>query len=102
MRSQPVERSSGEQQRRRCNRGGDRQANAALYRIVQSGLRWDPRTHEYLKRRTSEGKTRREVISCFKRCVAREISVKFSVLRVAAASSPRCITVWLRSGMVRP
>lgn len=49
-----------------------------------------------------EGKTRREVISCLKRCVAREISAKFSVLRVADASPPRCITVWLRSGMVPP
>ncbi|MFC8248590.1 transposase [Streptomyces chartreusis] len=60
----PVERSSGKQQRRRLNRGGDRQANAALYRIVQSRLRWDPRTQAYLKRRTSEGKTRREVVRC--------------------------------------
>ncbi|MPY36935.1 IS110 family transposase [Streptomyces adustus] len=73
----PVERSSGKQQRRRLNRGGDRQANAALYRIVQSRLRWDPRTQAYLKRRTSEGKTRREVIRCLKRYVAREI---FSLL----------------------
>ncbi|MGW8877858.1 IS110 family transposase [Streptomyces mirabilis] len=73
----PVERSSGKQQRRRLNRGGDRQANAALYRIVQSRLRWDPRTQEYLKRRISEGKTRREVIRCLKRYVAREI---FSLL----------------------
>jgi transposase len=73
----PVERSSGRQQRRRLNRGGDRQANAALYRIVQSRLRWDPRTQEYLKRRISEGKTRREVIRCLKRYVAREV---FSLL----------------------
>lgn len=73
----PVERSSGKQQRRRLNRGGDRQANAALYRIVQSRLRWDPRTQAYLKRRISEGKTRREVIRCLKRYVAREI---FSLL----------------------
>ncbi|MFI9367070.1 IS110 family transposase [Kitasatospora sp. NPDC053057] len=73
----PVERSSGKQQRRRLNRGGDRQANAALYRIVQSRLRWDSRTQEYLKRRTGEGKTRREVIRCLKRYVAREV---FSLL----------------------
>lgn len=43
-----VERSSGKQQCRRLNRGGDRQANAALYRIVQSRLRWDPRTQAYV------------------------------------------------------
>ncbi|MFE2585721.1 transposase [Streptomyces sp. NPDC059378] len=40
----PVERSSGRRQYRRLNRGGDRQANAALHRIVFTRLRVDPRT----------------------------------------------------------
>ncbi|WP_435861144.1 transposase [Streptomyces nigrescens] len=39
---------SGNRQYRRLNRGGDRQANAALHRIVQSRLRFDPRTRDYL------------------------------------------------------
>jgi transposase len=69
----PVERSSGKSQRRRLNRGGNRQANAALYRIVLSRLRWEERSRAYLQRRTSEGKTKREVIRCLKRYVAREI-----------------------------
>jgi transposase len=69
----PVEASSGKTQRRRLNRGGDRQANAALYRIVLSRLRWDDRTRGYLQRRLAEGKTRREIIRCLKRYVAREI-----------------------------
>lgn len=69
----PVEASSGKTQRRRLNRGGDRQANAALYRIVLSRLRWDGRTQDYLRRRLTEGKTRREIIRCLKRYVAREI-----------------------------
>jgi transposase len=69
----PVEASSGNTQRRRLNRGGDRQANAALYRITLSRLRWDSRTQEYLQRRLSEGKTRREIIRCLKRYIAREI-----------------------------
>ncbi|MET8438590.1 IS110 family transposase [Streptomyces sp900116325] len=69
----PVERSSGKSQRRRLNRGGNRQANAALYRIVLSRLRWEDRTRAYLLRRTAEGKTKREVIRCLKRYVAREI-----------------------------
>ena len=81
----PVERSSGKQQRRRLNRGGDRQANGALYRIVQSRLRWDPRTQEYLKRRIGEGKTRREVIRCLKRYVAREIYTLLMRTTAAAA-----------------
>ncbi|WP_370088340.1 IS110 family transposase [Streptacidiphilus sp. MAP12-16] len=69
----PVEASSGKTQRRRLNRGGDRQANAALYRIVLSRLRWDDRSQNYLRRRLAEGKTRREIIRCLKRYVAREI-----------------------------
>jgi transposase len=68
-----LEASSGPTSRRRLNRGGDRQANAALYRIALSRLRWDTRTHDYLNRRTTEGKTRREAIRCLKRYIAREI-----------------------------
>ncbi|MFE9404842.1 transposase [Streptomyces sp. NPDC006530] len=68
-----VEASSGKTQRRRLNRGGDRQANAALYRIVLSRLSWDDRTREYMQRRLTEGKTRREIIHCLNRYVAREI-----------------------------
>lgn len=69
----PVEQSSGKTQRRRLNRGGHRQANAALYRIVQSRIRWDERTQSYLQRRTAEGMSRREIIRCLKRYVAREL-----------------------------
>ncbi|MFE0257516.1 IS110 family transposase [Streptomyces sp. NPDC059010] len=69
----PVEYSSGSRQHRRLNRGGHRQANAALHRIVLSRLRWDLRTQVYYERRVAEGKTRREIIRCLKRYVAREI-----------------------------
>jgi transposase len=69
----PVESSSGKTQRRRLNRGGDRQANAALYRAVLIGLRWNPETREYARRRTTEGKTKREIIRCLKRYLARTI-----------------------------
>jgi len=71
--SSPVEASSGKTQRRRLNRGGDRQANAALYRIVLSRLRWAGPSQDYLRRRLAEGKTKREIIRCLKRYVAREI-----------------------------
>ncbi|MEU5002264.1 transposase [Streptomyces sp. NPDC021622] len=53
----PVERSSGRRQFRRLNRGGDRQANAALHRIVFTRLRVDPRTQGYYERRIKESKT---------------------------------------------
>lgn len=69
----PVEASSGKTQRRRLNRGGDRQANAALYRILLSRLRWAGPSQDYLRRRLAEGKTKREIIRCLKRYVAREI-----------------------------
>jgi transposase len=69
----PVEASSGKTQRHRLNQGGDRQANAALYRIALSRLRWDPRTQDYMTRRLKQGKSKREVIRCLKRSIAREI-----------------------------
>ena len=69
----PVERSWGRRQFRRLNRGGDRQANAALHRIVFTRLRVDPRTQDYFARRMKEGKTRREVVRCLERYAAREV-----------------------------
>lgn len=52
----PLEASSGRTCRHRLNRGGDRQANSALYRIALCRLRWDARTRDYLARRITEGK----------------------------------------------
>ena len=69
----PIPASSGKTNRHRLNRGGDRQANAALYRIVIVRLCHDPRTRAYMQRRTAEGMTKREVIRCLKRYVAREV-----------------------------
>jgi transposase len=69
----PIEASSGKTRRRRLNRGGDRRANAALYRIVLTRSRGEQRTRDYLDHRTTQGLTRREAIRCIKRYVAREI-----------------------------
>jgi transposase len=63
-------RSSG---RHRLNRGGNRQANAALYRVVIVRMRWHPPTVAYVERRTAEGLTKKDIIRCLKRFVAREI-----------------------------
>jgi hypothetical protein len=52
--------------------GGNRQANAALFRIVLVRMRYEP-TKDYVDRRTSEGKSKREIIRCLKRYVAREV-----------------------------
>jgi len=51
----PLPASSGRTQRHRLNRGGDRHANAALYRIVLCRLRRDPRTQAYAAKRTAQG-----------------------------------------------
>jgi len=69
----PVPASSGKTRRHRLNRGGDRQANAALYTVVIGRMRWDARTRAYVQRRTTEGLSKKEIIRCLKRIVAREI-----------------------------
>ena len=81
----PIEYSSGRRASRRLNRGGDRQANAALHRIVFTRLRVDTRTQAYYERRTQEGKTRREIIRCLKRYAAREV---FNLVRTVSIDPP--------------
>jgi transposase len=71
--SSPINACSGKTNRHRLNRGGNRQANAALYRIVLVCTRYDRPTRDYLVRRTSEGKSKREIIRCLKGYAAREV-----------------------------
>jgi DNA-directed RNA polymerase specialized sigma24 family protein len=84
----PIEASSGKTTRHRLNRGGDRGANAALYRIAFTRLRCDSSTRRYLDRRTAQGKTRREVIRCIKRYLAREIYRLLQPLTPEAGTTP--------------
>ena len=69
----PIEASSGPTVRHRLNRGGNRQANNALWRIAMVRLRVDERSIAYAARLTAEGKTRREILRCLKRHIAREV-----------------------------
>ena len=69
----PVQASSGRIVRHRLNRGGNRQANSALWRVATNRMRHDPRTKEYVTRREAEGKTRPEILRCLKRHIAREV-----------------------------
>jgi transposase len=69
----PIEASSGKVTRHRLDRGGDRQANAALWRIVMTRMRHEPRTRAYVERRTAEGRSKLEIIRALKRYVAREV-----------------------------
>ncbi len=73
----PLDASSGQQRRHRLNRGGNRDANRALWVVAMTRLRVDARTKEYSARRTQEGRTRPEILRCLKRYIAREL---YSVL----------------------
>ena len=80
----PIPASSGKTVRYRLNRGGDRDANRALHLICVVRMR-ERRTKEYVARRTAEGKTKREIMRCLKRYIAREVH---RVLISTAATSP--------------
>lgn len=59
--------------RHRLSRSGDRAANSALYIITIVRMRHHEPTRAYVERRTAEGKTKREIIRCLKRYIAREV-----------------------------
>ena len=70
----PLPATSGQNQNRhRLNYGGDRRINSALYMVAVTRLRQDPATRAYMERRLAEGKTKREVIRCLKRYIARRV-----------------------------
>ncbi len=69
----PVEASSGKVVRHRLNRGGNRDANRALHMICVVRMGLDRRTESYVARRTAEGKSKREIMRCLKRYIAREV-----------------------------
>lgn len=69
----PVDCSSGQHHHHRLNRGGDREANAALWRIVTTRIQHDPQTQAYVTRRTAEGKSLRHIKRSLKRYVARRV-----------------------------
>lgn len=69
----PIPIASGRSSAHRLNRGGDRAANAALYRIALCRIRWDPDTRAYIEKKIKEGKTKKAAIRCLKHYIAREI-----------------------------
>ena len=96
----PIPASSGKVSRHRLNRGGNREANHALWRIVITRMGSHPATRAYVDRRTNEGLSKKEIIRCLKRYVAREV---YHHLRAGAdppasrgglaresAAAPRC------------
>ena len=69
----PIPASSGKTTRHRLSRGGDRNANRALHHVVLVRMSSCSRTRDYVNKRTAEGKSKREIMRCLKRYVAREI-----------------------------
>ena len=70
----PIPASSGKSTGRyRLDRGGDRQANSALWRIVMVRIAHDPTTTDYFERKVKEGRSKRDIIRLLKRYVAREV-----------------------------
>nr|WP_272928769.1 IS110 family transposase [Leucobacter aridicollis] len=69
----PVPVSSGKSHRMRLHRGGDRKTNRALHMIAVVRLRYDARTVDYMQRRLAEGLSKKDVLRCLKRFIAREV-----------------------------
>ena len=84
----PIPASSGKTNRHRLNRGGHRQANAALHRIVIVRMKYHEPTRAYVARRISEGKTKPEIMRCLKRFIIREIWTRTQPLRHQLDSGP--------------
>ena len=71
--SAPIPASSGQTDRHRLSRHGDRQLNRALHTIALTRLRIDSETQAYTDRRLSEGKTKKDIRRCLKRAIARQL-----------------------------
>jgi transposase len=88
--SSPITASSGKTNRHRLNPGGDRQANRALYMIAVHRLGRCPRTQAYAQRRSTQGKSKPDIIRCLKRAIAREVyhALTADLADLAARTAP--------------
>ena len=69
----PLQASSGNRQRHRLSRRGNRQLNAAFHRIAVTQMRCHDPARHYVERKMSEGKTKSEAIRCLKRQLVRVV-----------------------------
>jgi transposase len=81
----PIPASSGNTQRHRLDRGGNRQLNCALHRLAINKARYCPNTAAYLARKQAEGRTRKEALRSLKRYLARRV---WQLLRSPTAAEP--------------
>ena len=77
----PIPASSGQTQRMRLNRGGNRQLNRALHTIATVQAAHHPPARAYLARKRTEQKTNRDAIRALKRQLVRTV---FRLLREGA------------------
>jgi transposase len=73
VRRRPIPASSHRTHRHRLNRGGDRHANNALWRIALVRMRCHPPTRAYVERRTKQGLSKLDIMRSLKRYIAREV-----------------------------
>jgi transposase len=85
----PLPASSGKVSHR-LNRGGNRQANHALWRIVFTRVASDPRTHAYVERRLNQGRSKPEITRVLKRYVAREVYRHCASRSASSTTTGRC------------
>jgi transposase len=83
--SAPIPASSGNSNRHRLDRGGNRQLNCALHRLAVNKGTWDPDAAAYLARKQAEGKSRKEALRCLKRFLARRV---WQLLRTPTTPRP--------------
>jgi transposase len=83
----PIPASSGRTDRHRLNRGGDRHANHALWRIALVRMHCHPPTRTYVERRTKQGLSKLDILRCLKRYIAREV---YSHLTSPPPTPPAC------------
>ena len=86
----PIPASSGQTQRHRLNRGGNRRLNHALHMMALTQARMDPRARAYVERRRAEGRTKRDAVRALKRHLS---DVVYQQLRAdARLNGSRCAT----------
>ena len=86
--TRPIEASSGQTERHRLNRGGDRALNYAIHTIALTRMRCDPTTRAYVVRRRAEGKSKREICRCLKRYIARQLYRTLTAVMAPAIAAP--------------
>jgi transposase len=98
----PIPASSGRTDRHRLNRGGHRQANAALHRILVVRMRFHQPTIAYVTRRTTEGETKKEIMRCLTRLLIREIYQIIVAPQISGTSNSRLTTIGASTRWLNP